>query len=364
MTARIAVAVPRRSGPMMIELAGMLIDSLTSLGDRVDKVGDGDRALLDADLIVMFGDVRRLSGSIERLKQPSAHRPPIVLWQIDSLPPPDRAEQSVNVARREQRLHESVGAPLVRALTSRRLRSRVLKLLRPRARSEPLAKGWGERLRLIEEGWSLGWLDHVAVSMPERTPVLRDLGVDAAVVPVGYHPWMGHDANRARDLDAVFLGYDLGDSTRRGRLVEATRAHLADRGIALTIRHGDCFGAERVRFLNRARIGLNLHQTQRPAEFSRLRVILTMACGALVVSEPAPDMTPFRPGEHLAVSTADEIPEVVEYYLAHEDQRRALAEAGRRFATSQMTMRHAAASLRLLGGLSPSDRSAQSSSDA
>ena len=56
-----------------------------------------------------------------------------------------------------------------------------------------------------------------------------------------------------------------------------------------------------------------------------------------VVSEPIYRPEPFVAGTHYVSAPAEELPEVIRYYLEHEDERAAIAREGQRFATQELT---------------------------
>lgn len=83
-------------------------------------------------------------------------------------------------------------------------------------------------------------------------------------------------------------------------------------------------------FLQRTKIGLNIHRDETPNVEPRIPIL--MACGVLVLSEPLADNPWFREDVHYAAfRSKEELVEKVRYYLAHEDERRRIAEAGRRW---------------------------------
>jgi len=113
---------------------------------------------------------------------------------------------------------------------------------------------------------------------------------------------------------------------------------LARRGRTLTLA-GDAFGADREQLLNRARIVLSLLRI--PHDLAGMRMLMGMACGALVVAEDCPDTDAYRPGEHFVMARLDELPAVIEYYLVHEDERQKIARQGHRFVTEELTLANA-----------------------
>jgi hypothetical protein len=96
------------------------------------------------------------------------------------------------------------------------------------------------------------------------------------------------------------------------------------------------WGENRSRLLNRAKIFLNVLRF--PGEFSGLRMILGMANGALVVSEPMYRHEPFVAGEHFVSTAAAEMPDVLRHYLQRDDERQRIARAGRDFVTTELRL--------------------------
>jgi len=168
------------------------------------------------------------------------------------------------------------------------------------------------------------------VSTVEWVEFLREHGIPAEHLPLGYDPGQGRDLGLQRDIDVLFLGA----SSLRRRL---KLAYLHWRGIKVTAL-GDWnnrayWGENRVRLINRARIFLNIPRFA--AQFTRLRFTLGAANKALIVSEPLYNSAPFEPGKHYVAAPYREMPEVIHYYLSHEEERRKIAEEGYRLAVEQ-----------------------------
>ena len=81
---------------------------------------------------------------------------------------------------------------------------------------------------------------------------------------------------------------------------------------------------------------LNLART--PGEFPDLRLILGMANKALVISEPIYRPDPFVAGRHFVSSSIGEMPETIQYYLAHDTERAVISERAHRLITQDITM--------------------------
>lgn len=178
-------------------------------------------------------------------------------------------------------------------------------------------------------------VDLVVVARQGACDFLGSQGLDAAFVPLGYCELYGRDLGLARDIDVLFLDH-LAFARRRRAVARLRRA-----GIDLQV-HGSpspVWGPPRTRLLNRAKIFLNIHRV--PGDLNGLRMILGMANRALVISEPIYAPTPYVPGQHYVSATLRDMPDVIRYYLSHDEERDAIAAEGHRLVTRDVTMAHA-----------------------
>ena len=67
---------------------------------------------------------------------------------------------------------------------------------------------------------------------------------------------------------------------------------------------------------------------------------MSMACGALVVTEHIGDSSPFRDGEHFVSAPAEELPEVILRLLGDDTGRQRIADAARRYVIERLPLRH------------------------
>jgi GT2 family glycosyltransferase/tetratricopeptide (TPR) repeat protein len=138
-------------------------------------------------------------------------------------------------------------------------------------------------------------------------------------------------AEGERDLDIVFVA-NLHPAVQRERLASLGRlAHLADRWRVL-IGTG-VIGHDYRALLRRSRIAFNRSVR---GECNR-RVFEAAASGALLFQEVgnAEVAALFRDRRECVFYTDDNLESLLEYYLVHEDERRAIAEAGRQVALSR-----------------------------
>jgi glycosyltransferase involved in cell wall biosynthesis len=188
---------------------------------------------------------------------------------------------------------------------------------------------------------SRGLVDLVVVTSEDRREYLRERGIDAHVIPRGYHESYGTDVGLERDVDVVFLG--ALDVPRRRRILRG----LAGAGVEV-VAHGSWtdqryWGTGRARLLNRAKVVLSL--TRHPGQFAGDRFVVAMGNGALVISEPVYRPSPFRPGEHFVEARVPDLAATIRQYLTHEDARRRIAACGHSFVTQELTMKSSAARL-------------------
>jgi hypothetical protein len=206
----------------------------------------------------------------------------------------------------------------------------------PLARMRATATLEHQRARHVRELTRLARVvDRVVVTSRDRRAALLQYGLNADAVPFGYAaatagpitpPSLG-----SRDLDLVTLG--VLDSRLAGRrsVVKRWRAEES----RLTVLDG-VWGQERGDLLRRSRVVLNVGRT--PGNFVGVRLVLAIAAGAVVVSEPITDPFPFVAGEHFVEAQLDGLLDAARELCADEPHRRRIAEAGQAFLTSELSM--------------------------
>ena len=138
--------------------------------------------------------------------------------------------------------------------------------------------------------------------------------------------WLEPSEEKARDIDVLFVG-NLHPAVQRERLPWLGRlARLADHR-RVAIRTG-VFGAEYCDLLRRARIVFNRSIR---GECNR-RAFEAAAAGALLFQENGNLEVPafFQDRQECVYYDEDNLEDLLEYYLDHEDERRGIAEAGRK----------------------------------
>jgi hypothetical protein len=332
------------------EIGTMILDTLAAMDCAPRLVTVGDPTITDCDVFLLVGDAMSFEPHLPVLRQRGDRRPRTILWQIHPLLPPvasDRAEQASRWLTAVDRPRSGPLAAIVRCLiplsVRQRLRAPVRARLAERVRRDDVTV---DELGLNQLPWMVmrhewirawvieGILDSVVVSGATRATSLRDRGVRAAFVPFGYHPGMGRDHGRVRDIDVLFFGHVQG--SRRERILNDLQSGLAARGHAPIRIETDCYGAEREILLNRTKICLNLPILS--WEFAGIRLLRAIACGALVVSETLLEPAPYVPGLHFVQTSLQELPDTLKHYLEHTDDREKITRDAHAWLAKELTL--------------------------
>jgi hypothetical protein len=345
----VCITLPAR-GQDYDEPVSVLAAVVRELGGEVFVVRDGDHSVPAADVVILFGKCTTFDGSVRRLRDQATRRPATVLWHIEPLPPdaiPAKAEKAARrLAHCEVNQLPGFLPILARSVPGH---SYLLNLVRRACCARLVERcGWNGRTDgrcvhprewyhavqnavWLHERYTHDWCDLVAASTPPRCEVLTRMGIPCEYAPLGYHPLWGTNQGRDRDVDVLFLGRVK--RTGREPLLCRLDRQLAGAGVKLLVIERDCYGAQRTELLNRTRICLDL--TKNTWETPVLRLLTSMACGALVVSNGPADPYPFR-DEHLVRADAEALGAAILEHLRDEPKRRRIAEAACRYVTMEL----------------------------
>jgi len=179
-------------------------------------------------------------------------------------------------------------------------------------------------------------VDHIFVSLPGRVKLLREFNVQSYFVPGGANENHGQMISTKidRDIDILFLGRL---SSRRRKMLAPIEA-LSKQGYNIKVVGGNCYGDERTRILNRTKIVINYNKF--PWELPYIRLYLAMRCGAVVMSEPAPDITPFVAGKHLEICGRKEMVKELVDLLNDKNRRDEIAESAARLVNGPLASKN------------------------
>ena len=192
----------------------------------------------------------------------------------------------------------------------------------------------------------LSRFDLILTSFPHYVPMLRELGIAAEYLKLAFDPRilerLGSTAPRH---GAAFVGnLGRGQHARGNDLLErsAERAPIEFWGYNLDgtrpdspfVRryHGEAWGLEMFRVLAKAGIAVNRHIDVAEEYANNMRLYEATGVGSLLLTDAKLNLGElFEVGQEVvAYRDEDELVDAVEHYLAHEEERAAVAAAGQR----------------------------------
>jgi Glycosyl transferases group 1 len=289
--------------------APLAVEVLESLGMPARTVVEPDVDLSPDRIVWVGGNPRWYRRTLERIAAlPADERPLVLVWHTEPLPMPDAA------GLRGQ------------TLTAR---ERVKVVLRDRRVNDHYSNS-----RYLRQLAAQGTADVLAVATGAYRAYLEQEGIAAELVPLGYHPSHGRLLDGERDIDVIFLGdFRL---PRRRRILR----RLGREGVGV-VTLGDyvnpeLWGEGRVELMNRVKIALNIPRLE--GHLPDLRLLVAMANGALVVSEPLYLPEPYVPGVHYVEAPVEELAQTIRHYSADEGARLQITDTAHRFVTTELTL--------------------------
>jgi hypothetical protein len=298
------------------------VEIFDELGFESRLISDRKFDLSPDRIVFIGGNAAWHEAALDRIRRvPRSERPGVIVWHSEPLPFP-----------------RSSGLRLA-PMTVREIGKVIL---RDRRVSDPHSNARHMR-RLAREGI----VDLLTVATRSYQAFLAEQGTPSELIPVGYHPIHGNLLDLERDIDVLFLG-DLRVG-RRKRILRRLRREGLDVQAVGNYSDRRYWGEGRTRLLNRTKITLNL--PRHPGLLADLRLILGMAAGALVVSEPVYLPDPYVPERHYVEAPLEEMAATVTSYLNDEEARQRVAQRGHDFVTQELTWKNSFAQLLRLAAL-------------
>jgi hypothetical protein len=191
-----------------------------------------------------------------------------------------------------------------------------------------------------------GWLDIFADTSEIYAELHRRHGLPTIVAPWGATPRWYKDLGLDRDIEVLWMG--TRGTKRRSLLLDQVRSELEAYGVRIHVADGKensfIFGDERIDYLNRSKITLNITRTWYDDNFSR--IALAASNRSLIISEPVLSHCPsFIAGTHYVSVPVDLLAKTIVYYLDHEEERLRIVENAYRLVTTKLVFRESIKSI-------------------
>jgi hypothetical protein len=328
--------------PYQNELDGItevISDELKALGYQPVHFRTGSLIPEKADVVFSFGPYGKFLTIPRQLaKMPHDQRPIFVHWNTEGIPDlriPWKIMSSIAgwrswLGRVQDSRNGSARIPgterLFSVIESRMLRFRYL----------------GDYYYAHRRGW----IDIFADTSKIYAEIHRRHGLPTIVAHWGATPQWYKDLGLERDIDVLWMG--TRGTKRRSLLLDRVRSELENHGVRMYLADGKeqpfIFGTERIRYLNRSKITLNITRTWYDDNFSR--IALAAPNRSLIVSEPVlPHCPSFIAGTHYVSAPVDSLAEAILYYLDHEEERLHLVDNAYHLVTTKLVFRESIKSI-------------------
>jgi len=289
--------------------APIAVETLASLGVAARTVVEREVDLSADRIVWLGGNPRWYRRTLDRIAAlPEVERPLVLVWHTEPLPMPRAAG-----------MHGQ-------QLTTREVAKLVLRDRRVNDHYSNARYLCGLAARRT--------VDVLAVATRAYQAYLEQEGIASELVPLGYHPSHGRLLRRERDIDVIFLGdFRL---PRRRRILRRLEHEGVDVITLGDYSNPELWGEGRVELMNRVKIALNIPRLE--GHLPDVRLLVAMANGALVVSEPLYVPAPYVPGVHYVETSVERLAETIRHYLEDEEARRRITMEAHRFVTTELTL--------------------------
>ena len=191
-----------------------------------------------------------------------------------------------------------------------------------------------------------GWLDIFADTSEIYARIHRRQGLPTIVAHWGSTPQWYKDLGLERDIDVLWMG--TRGTMRRSIILDRVRRELEAKGVRMHVADGKenpfIFDDERILYLNRSKITLNIARTWYDDNFSR--VALAAPNRSLTVSEPVlPHCPSFIAGTHYVAVPVEKLAETILYFLDHEEERLRIVDNAYQLVTTKLVFRESIKSI-------------------
>ncbi len=266
---RVCVGIPSIKKDIF-HFGPMLCQTLSNLGFSPVLAENGDPSALKADVLLLAGISTDFDGYAKLLSNSNRPRPLTILWWLEPLPPPQLSERGHQLGFKLAKCTWRKLPPWIKfAKSILPFRNDILKAIRLmltiQIKKDAIANNclqcshitveqfykMMEVLEWIKINFELGWIDYVFTSTIQRKQTLKAIGIDAGLVPVGYHPSMGQKLSLKRDIDVIFIG--ILKKYRRSAILKNIENKLSSKNISVLKITSEYNEEQRTTLLNRAK---------------------------------------------------------------------------------------------------------------
>lgn len=179
-------------------------------------------------------------------------------------------------------------------------------------------------------------MDVIFTSFPHYLSKFASLGVWGVYLPLAFDERMKPEESK-RHIPMIFIG-GLGHQWTNAQFVleEVSRqipeSHFYGYGYEkgrFSNWYGQAWGREMYRLLGNSKIALNRHGAVAGGYANNLRLFEATGCGAMLLTEWAPNLIDlFAEDECVSYSSPQDAVDKIRYYLAHDEERAAIAVKG------------------------------------
>ena len=331
------VAIPHRSA--IDGISEVISDELSALGYQPVHFKIGSLIPEKAEVVFSFGPYGKFLTIPRQLaKMPPEPKPIFVHWNTEGIPD----------LRIPWKFMSSVSgwcSWLGRVQDSRNGSARI----RRTERLSSLVESRLSRFRYLGDYYYAlrrGWLDIFADTSAIYADIHRQHGLPTIVAHWGATPRWYKDLGLERDIDVLWMGKR--GTRRRSILIDRVRSELEANGVRMHVADGKenpfIFGDERIYYLNRSKVTLNITRTWYDDNFSR--IALAAPNRSLIVSEPVlPHCPSFIAGTHYVTAPVDSLAKTILYYLDHEEERLRIVDNAYHLVTTKLVFRESIKSI-------------------
>ena len=331
------VAIPH--GNEIDGITEVISDELNALGYQPVYFQIGSLIPEKAEVVFSFGPYGKfLTIPCQLAKMPPDHKPIFVHWNTEGIPDP----------RIPWKIMSSIAgwrSWLGRVQDSRNGSARIPGT----ERLFSLIESRMSRFRYLGDYYYAhrrGWLDIFADTSEVYAEIHRRHGLPTIVAHWGATRQWYKDLGLERDIDVLWMG--TRGTKRRSVILDRVRNELEANGVRMHVADGKenpfIFDDERIYYLNRSKITLNITRTWYDDNFSR--ITLAAPNRSLIVSESVlPHCPSFIEGTHYVSVPVERLAETIRYYLDHEEERLRIVDNAYHLVTTKLVFRESIKSI-------------------